>query len=416
LRGAPVAGVRLPSERERPADPRRVGFQDDPSSEHLEQSQSALRTVGDLVSMSQPASARALRVCFCHVRLPPRLPFNLFGFNILRVTEQGDLAEDPHGDDEILYALIVNQPVELQREVAVAFLNDLVGRQAMLADVMAERRSLGELPDLTVSADAASAEMSSDGLRFSLRHAAEALKTRAAGAGYRLEIRYQMDPLPQRDDVVRRIKLLRELYNVQSDVRQAVDGTVSVIGGRPAMLRGGSEEIRAWVQRHTALLGVRQFTNQATRDSDVSGNGYLDFGFLGLDPTIRCLRPEEVEIAGHERFRLHSDTGSHELGRVAHLRGLEQFGSPYGISPWEPLLYTLQRKTMIDGVAALAQATLSAGQVSEARREEVEALVRVAEAVDRETKQRLDALLWFPRRRLAEVEGDLYFSGQELMR
>ncbi len=365
--------------------------------------------------MSQPDAARLLRVCLCHVRLPPRLPFNLFGFNILAITEEGDLAEDPRGDEEILYALIVNQPVELQRELVITFLNDLVGRQALLADVMAERRSFGDLPDLTLTADAASSEMSSETLRFSLKHAADALKTRAAASGYRLEIRYRTDPLPQRDDVTRRMKLLRELYNTQPDVRQAVDGTVSLMGGKPPMLRGGSEEMRAWVQQHTTLLGVRQFTNQASRDADVCGNGYLDFGFLGLDPTIRCLRPEDVEIAGPEQFVLHGDAAPRELGHVAHIRGLEQFGSPYGVSPWEPLLYTLQRKRMIDGVAALARSALGAGRVPESTRKEVESLVGVAEAIDRDTKQRLDQLLWFPRKRLAEVEGDLYFSGQELM-
>jgi hypothetical protein len=117
--------------------------------------------ISDLVSMSGPQAARVLSVRFCHLRLPPRLPFNLFGFNILAVDADGDLVVDQARDQEILYALIVNQPVELQREVTIAFLNDLVGRQAVVADVAAERRDLADLPDLSASAADASAEMSS---------------------------------------------------------------------------------------------------------------------------------------------------------------------------------------------------------------------------------------------------------------
>jgi hypothetical protein len=128
--------------------------------------------------MSQPATARPLRVCLCHVRLAPRLPFNLFGFHINGISDDGEFVDDLAEDAEILYALVVNQPVELQREVAVAFLNDLVGRQGPLADIVAERRSLRDLPDMTAAADAASAEASTDTLRFSLAHAIDALKTR----------------------------------------------------------------------------------------------------------------------------------------------------------------------------------------------------------------------------------------------
>lgn len=365
--------------------------------------------------MAQPASARPLRVCFCHVRLPPRLPFDLFGFNILNVTEDGALSDDPHGEEEILYALVVNQPVELQREIAIVFLNDLVGRQGPLADVAAGRLALRNLPDLAAAADTASGEVSVDTLRFSLKHAAETLKTRAAAGGYRLEVRYRTDPLPRYDDVTRRVKLLRELYDTEGEVREAVDRSVAMIGGRPPVLRGGGrEEIRGWVQQQTALMGVRQFTNQCLRDADVCGNGYLDFGFLGLDPTIRCLPPEEVQVIGTRQFQLGGGTGP-PLGRVEHLRGLEQFESPYGVSAWEPILYVLQRQRVMDAAGELARLALNKQQVSEDEREHIEGVIRVAEAIQADTKERMERLLWFPRTRLPAVEGELYFKGQERM-
>ena len=407
--------IPLPSERQRPGDPRVVGFQTEPSQEHVEQSAAAATELGALVTMAQPANARPLRVRFCHVRLPPRLPFNLYGFNIINISDDGELIDYFDTDEEILYALIVNQPVELQREASIVFLNDLIGRQGPIADVVAERRSLGELPDLAAAADTSSSEISMDTLRFSLEHAAEALKTRAAAAGYRLEIKYRLDPLPRREDVARRVPQLRHLYNTQKDIRQGVDRTVATIGGRPPELRGGDESLRGWVQQQTSLMGIRQFMNQCMRDADVCGNGYVDFGFLGLDPTLRCLKPQDVEVLPGDRYRLLSDPESRPLDRVMHHRGLEQFDCPYGISPWEVVLYVNQRQSILDGVGKLARAALTNKSLTAEQQQRLEDTVRVAEAIERDTKNRLDRLLWFPRSRLRPVEGDLYFVGQEDM-
>ncbi|HEY2768799.1 MAG TPA: hypothetical protein VGI76_11110 [Solirubrobacteraceae bacterium] len=233
--------LRLPSERQRPGDPRVVGFQPEPSQEHVEQSAAAAIELGNLVTMAQPVSARPLRVRFCHVRLPPRLPFNLYGFNIVNISDNGELIDSLGADEEILYALIVNQPVELQREASIVFLNDLIGRQGPIADVVADRRSLGDLPDLAAAADASSGEISMDTLRFSLEHAADVLKTRAAAAGYRLEIEYRLDPLPRREEVARRVSQLRHLYKLsrrsEGDRRSSEEEVRSCAVGFSSRLR-----------------------------------------------------------------------------------------------------------------------------------------------------------------------------------
>jgi hypothetical protein len=361
--------------------------------------------------MSSPDSARPLRVCFCLARLPPRLPFNLFGFNVIGIGDDGEFRDDLADDSEVVYATIVNQPVDLQRETMIAFLNDLVGRQEPLADILTERRSIGELPEMTAAADAASAQASADGLRFSLNHAADALKTRAAGLGYRLEVRFRIDPLPDREHVVRRAPLLRRLYNTEEDVRAAVDSTVAMLGGQPMALRGYPEDVRVWTQGHTALLGVRQFLNQALRDADVTGNGFIEFGFSGLDPTMRCLTAEHVTVSHSEEFSLIDDP--RPLGQVLHLRGLEQFTSRYGISPWEPLLYVVQRRSIIKAASEHMRAVIAAPDASERVRDQAMQSMRAVEAMEADTEERLDKLLWFPRRRLGEVREDLYFSGQE---
>ena len=402
---------RLPSENSRPGDPRQIGFQAVPTDAHVERAATAADEVADLVSMAAPSSARPLQVCFCLVALPPALPFNLFGFNVIAVSEEGEFIDDIGEDSEIVYATIVNQPVDLQRETMIAFLNDLVGRQEPLADILAERRGIGELPQMTAAADAASAQASSDTLRFSLAHAADALKTRAAGLGYRLEVRFRIDPLPEREEVNRRAPLLRELYDTEDDVRAAVDSTVAMLGGQPLTLRGGPEEIRRWTQSHTALLGTRQFMNQALRDADVTGNGYLQIAFSGLDPTMRCLRPEDVEIRGTADFCLTGE--GRPSGKVLHLRGLEQFDSPYGISPWEPLLYVLQRRRITESAAEHMRQIIGASQAAEQVRKRAEQSLRAIAAMEKDTEERLDKLLWFPRRRLREAREDIYFDGQE---
>lgn len=414
---APLTTARgLPSERPRPGDPRQVGFQNDPSAEHIESSASAIRAIADQATMDGSLDARPLRVCFCHTRLAPRLPFNLYGFHLVGIDETGRVRDSLDDDYEIRYALVVNQPVSLQTEVAVRFLFDLVGRQGPIADVAADRTAFADLPSLVASADAAAAETSWDSLRFSLTHAVSTLQSRAKAAGYRLVLRYEVDPLPTRASVEERLPALRKLYNDQPDVRDAVDRTVTAFAAHRSEIRGGPESVRAMVQQQTSLLGVRQFLNQTLRDADVCGNGFLEFRFVGLDPSLRCLRPEAVEVLGEESFILHAEDGPIEVkNHVLHLRGLEQIESQYGISPWEPLLYVIQRNEIVEHVRQFAAEARRRG-LREAQEEALEGLERVIASVEAQVKNSLDALLWFPRRGLPEPSGSLYFSGQEQMR
>src|SRR5918992_1443211 len=127
MRG-PLTNHRLPSDRSRPGSPIRAGFQIEPSAEHMERASEALRMVAELGSMPGPAGAKPLRVCFSHVRHEPRLPFHLFGFHINPITTEGEFGVPFAENGELLYALVANQPVELQRETAIGFLFDLIGR------------------------------------------------------------------------------------------------------------------------------------------------------------------------------------------------------------------------------------------------------------------------------------------------
>lgn len=403
----------LPSERSRQGDPRQVGFQPSPSSEHLERAGEALQNVARLVTSPATSGLQTLQVCFCHVRLAPRLPFNLYGFHVVEVDDSGGVVDSISEDSEIRYAVIVNQPVAVQTDAAVRFLFDLVGRQGPIADVAAGRKGISDLPTLVADADSAAAEVAWDTLRLSVKQAASTLHSRAEAAGYRLVVRYERDPLPTRASVMKRVPALRLLYNDQEQVRDAVDRTVTALATDRAEIHGGPEEIRAMLQRHTSLLGVRQFLNQTVRDADMLGNGFLEFGFIGLDPTLRCLRTEDVEIGERGAFAVVTSQGREDVrNHVMHLRGLEQLESSYGISPWEPLLYLVQRKAHGESIRQFIAAS-RAGRVSDTDAERLSELSRVLGVIETQVKKSLDTLLWFPRIGLPPPSSDLYFTGQE---
>jgi hypothetical protein len=401
----------LPSESRRPGDPRPAGFQDAPDRNHLDSASEALTALVDAASMSATAG-RPLKVCFCNVRYAPGLPFNLYGFALQGVDEQTGALRDPIPEErELKYALVVNHPVELQRETALAFLFDLVQRQAPYQQVVSGARQIDELPQLTTEADATSAETSTDLMRFGWSTGAEALKRRAADFGYYLELRYQRDPFPTREETTQRIPALRRLYDENDVVRSAVDKTVSLVTGHgPELRASGQETIRLFAQQSTVLSGLREFMNHTARDAHVCGNGYAQMGVFGGLPFVRCLPPERVEILGDKKVALHQGDGDTAIvTRVLHMRGLEQLDSPYGISDWEPLLQQLE-------VAANTRKfvdTWKNRDLPPAQREELRRSERMAEYMERHTKERVDRLTEYPRLHLPEPVASLYFRGQE---
>jgi hypothetical protein len=408
-----TAERRLPSERGRLGDPRLVGFLNDPPGDHIRRVGEALEELAVEVSMTAPTEAERLRVCLCSVRLPPRLPFRLYGFAFQTLDERGR-PSDPFAERaELRYGLIVNQPLDLQREAALSFLFDLVLRQAPVRDFASSNQPAPDrLPELAAEAEGAANEASSDLLRFGWKRTAQALRSRTAEAGFRLEVKYQADPFPTRAEVVSRMPALRRLYNRNEQVREAVDRTVSIIGGREPQTRGGREDIRVSRQQGATLSGLRQFLNQTQRDADVCGNGYLVMGaFAGL-PRLRCLLPDAVEICGDEYVLLGGKT-EERFRDVFHDRGLEQIHSPYGISPWEPLLSYVQQADTINGIRATVRAARARLPPDASARKRAERFAKLAERMERQADERVAELTRFAREHLPPAASGLYFRGQE---
>lgn len=408
----------LPSVRFEPDNPRPVGFVDDVDDSHLTAIADALRGVGDAVALVTGEAQPALRVRFSSGRYMPTLPFALYSFHILRVNEQGELSDEVAEGDEITYAVVANHAVEVQRESALLFLYDLVFRQETLKKMLSQRRA----PDQPIDALIADATQRArrefrDRIYAGWRAAAISIGERAVAAEIPLRVRYEVDVLPSRDDVVRRMPHLRAAYNNIELARQAVDKQVSMIGGSdprvsaPLLTQADEDKL----QRHIASLGMRQWISQITRDAEVCGNGYL-VTLSGPEPAVYGLRPEEVHILGADRFAVvRGDATEPVPGHVLHIRGIEQFASPYGISLLEPILAEQRTRQVFQEASSTAQRILRTRPPESEEGRWASRTLELAQRGFADSDERLGRLLWYPRDWLPDARDGLYFPGQERM-
>jgi len=408
----------LPSVRFERDDPRPKGFVEEVSEAHLQAAGGALKALADAFQVVSADSEPHLRVRLTSVRYMPTLPFVLYAFHLMQVDDAGQIVDETDSGGDITYALVANQAVEVQRESALLFLYQLVSRQAAIARMRSARNpEIHTIDTVTMEADQRAKQEFQDRIATGWQNAARSIAQQALACGQTLAIRYEVDPLPTRLDVVRRMPALRSAYNDIPLARDTVDKKVSLVGGHDPRLRGGSltQGEMNQVQRHIASLGIRQWVSQTLRDADVCGNGYLVGGGASL-PAMYNLRPEDVEIIGPEDFRVLRDGASERVqGHVSHLVGIAQFESPYGISMLEPVLAEHRTRRIFLDVSQFAEKVIAerppeSGEVTWARRA-LELASRSLAASD----ERLDRLLWYPREWLPDAREGLYFPGQERM-
>jgi hypothetical protein len=404
-----------PSARFEPGNPRPIGFQDSASANHIDHASEALKDVADEVTLSA-SDGKELAVCLCSVRFAPGSPFVLFGFHIMDIDEKGKFVDPTQEGHEIRFALVVNQPAEVQVESALAFLFQLVERQIAVQQAIA-RDEISEIDRLTQSADQAADREFADVIRFGWREAASTVGRKARDAGYVLRVRYQRDPLTSREELAQRMPALRSVYNEIDSARRAIDNTVSMIGGSHPHVRFGNAPSRArdLAQSNLATLAMRQFQNQVTRDAEVCGNGYMLFT-EGADLSPRCLRPESVEIEARDRFYEIHENSRKPLDGVLHMRGLDQIDSPYGISVLESVLFALEQVRTFNQAKEFAEKILSSDEAKAEHRDWAEKNIALADRTLDAIEARLSQLLGFTRDHLPAAKPDLYFRGQEGLR
>jgi len=414
--GASVgSALRLASERHYTGDARQIEFAVNPPDVRIRGAADVLREIALAADGLGPVKGELVRVCLTLLRLPPGAPFNLFGFNLVQIGSDGNVVDEVSRDTEIVYALIVNQPVAVIRETAIRFLLDLVRRQSVVIQVAREDRdSLEQLPSRVAEGDAANADLAQD-LPPAVPAAMAILGDLTASVGVRLAVRFRPDPFPGQVDTARRVTELRDLYNTEMAVRSAVDRAVGVLGDRPMSIRGGREDIRQFISRRATLHGWQQYTNQALRDAIVCGNGYLSMTMLGLEGRMRCLRPEKVIIREDGSYTEIGGAARLAASSVAHLPGITQVRSPYGVSWLEPFLFLLTRRRVYASALKFAR-SVQVSMASDQDKEQVEkTLVMIRRFNDEASARRDELLAGFPATGTEAIEG-LFFPGQEEMR
>jgi hypothetical protein len=402
----------LPSVRFHADSPRPIGFVTELTDNHVT---AAGRALEELAACFQGAENAAVevRVCLCSTRYVPGLPEKLYSFHIISFDANGEPLDDEiAASQEIFCAFVINQPIEVQREAAVLFLYSLVFRQTAL------RASDADLskPDLIAAeAEERARREFSDRIRGGWRDAARSLTARAHHDGITLIVRYQIDPFPAREDIVRRMPALRNTYNSLAEAREFIDKVVSMIGGRDPRVSapGESEEVRAFVQRKLVELGVRHYMTQTLRDAEVLGNGYLVTPTTG-DAAPYALRPEQVEVRLDGQFVVNNNGSKIVDGNVLHVKGVEQFTSPYGFSVLEVVLPEWIARRRLDRVLQQVK-LLGAKTVNPIALGYQEELEKLVERHRTDSDERLSKLLWYPRDWLPDAVSGLYFPGQERM-
>jgi hypothetical protein len=405
-----------PSARFEPGNPRPIGFQDVASRDHIDRAGEALDALAAEVNRAAVGNGEELRVCFCSVRFIPGTPFVLYGFHVLEVDDDGAFVDPKATGGEIRFALVVNHPAEIQVESALAFLFQLLERDRVVKAAQAAD-DVSEIDHQTQDADALGDRQFSDAIRFGWREAAAAAARRAHELGVRLQVRYQRDPFNSREELARRIPALRQVYNEIDSARRAIDNTVSMIGGGQAHIRlsGAPSKARDAAQSSLAVLAMRQFQNQVTRDAEVCGNGYMVIA-EGSELTPRTIRPEAVEIDESGQYFEISANGRHRLEHVLHLRGVDQIDSPYGISALELVLFALEQVRTFKDSKAAAERILAADSAKAEHREWALKTIDLADRSLLAVDERLSQLLGFTRDELPAAKPDLYFRGQEELR
>lgn len=408
--------VTPPSARFEAGDPRPLGFQNQPSTEHIDRASDALAALATEINSSASPAPVELAICLCSVRFIPGSPFQLFGFHVPEIDAEGGFVDPGEAGHEVRYALVVNHPAEVQVESAIAVLFQLVERRRLIA----EAQAAGDLSQIDRGAAASDARADREFLdisRFGWRESAASLARKAAEQGARISVRYQRDPFTDREEQARRIPLLRQTYNEIDSARRAIDNTVSMIGGSHGHIRfaGAPAKARDDAQARLALLAMRQFQNQSTRDAEVCGNGYMLL-HEGADVSPRVLRPENVEIDGAGNYFELDREGRRPLSDVLHLRGIDQIDSPYGISALEPVLFALDQIRTFSEVREGAERILASPEAGPNEREWATGSLALVERTLAAVEERVSQLVGFTRDELPEAKPDLYFPGQELMR
>jgi hypothetical protein len=237
----------------------------------------------------------------------------------------------------------------------------------------------------------------------------------ANASGFDLAMSYQGDPLPTREDVVSRHRVLKDAYNSIDEVRLLVDRFVSFFGRQDRFrVAGGSDRDRAYLQGSSGVMHTSEYLSHLTRDAQVLGNGFATF-HTTPSPAMSLQDPSLVEVTAEDSFwRIESSSTRVPItDHILHLRGIEQMNSAYGISMLEPLVasYEILRTTLRARETSLEYAS------GPNPTQEMIDWARDCEQLHQQTASNFAStvqnMYFLPLQHWAFEPGDLYFTGYE---
>ena len=272
------------------------------SRPHLDASVSALEELAGLVTTTGEADpSRTLRLRLGHLDHGGFLTHLLHGFPIPQIRPDG-LISTGDGTAEVMYAIIINQTLEVQLRTALASVASYLARQAIIRRVLASDQDATNLDQLVADMDAQAELSLDDALRVhDWRAAAVDIRERAIAADVSLRVRFS-SPLLDADEVRRRVPVMRHVYNQVAIAREAIDRVAAALSVGLTVGGDGASEAALTAAREILDVGeVRRYSAHVARDAFVCGNGFLE-----IQPppaSVRLLRPEDVEVGAGMRFQ-----------------------------------------------------------------------------------------------------------------
>jgi hypothetical protein len=347
------------------------------------------------------------------------LNIELRTFAMPEVDEHDQLVDVSHSGIALL-AMIVNQPISTQIRTLLIFLASFLARQELTSGMRSGTGGIRDIDSLAQRADELAAQQVDEYLRQGdwVQTAAH-LSERARNDGYALEVAFA-EPVLQPEEIRRRVRVLRRVYNEVPSVRDTIDRVAGAMSHSMYLSgEGVPPAIMREAQRVIDMSTLRRFLAHHIRDTFVCGNGYLCIG-NGRTSTTKLLPPERVRHLGNESYEL-KDSVSGEWVKVnepvVHLAGAKQVGSDYGVSLIEPFLQIASQNELLESaVQRVALTDPPADRVAEGA-DWIRDASELKERAFAESTVRVTELLGSATTNLRKVaSADLYFPGQELMR
>ncbi|MDC8973171.1 hypothetical protein [Mycobacterium marinum] len=313
----------------------------------------------------------------------------------------------------LTYAIVANNPVEIQIKHTLATLARLIARRTLTARILNDG-VVENLPQLAEESDLKSDNQIADTMRSEgWIGAAQLVAARAEASGMPLHVSFATS-LMTREQIANQAPILRRVYNDSPVIRESID-KVSILLSRGMTVSGGpTQRAVSFVRDYVDIGLIQNYLAHLARDAHVCGNGYLSFGAIP-DQGVRLLLPEKVTIDNNAFYFEDRNQRTDIHANVCHIRGADQQQSAYGLSVLEPFVgLQLEREQWATRVATAA--AWDTPEVPRREREYAAMMGQLGEAFLASYDHRCRHILGAPAAMDIEIPPDLYFSGHRDMK